>query len=312
MPDDPDASHPSLRPKPSAEALSVDRPVLESESRSGSRKMVEHLQKRLQSFFPSRYADQAERTHGVQDDERHQNLVDNLADVKELTAEDVMIPRVDIVAIPATTTHEELMAFYQERPHTRLPVYQDSLDDIIGFVHMKDMMGAMAAGKDITIRDILRDVMIISPSLPVVNLLVEMQQSKRQLAIVVDEYGGVDGLVVMTDIIEAIVGDIRDEHIHTRTPRLIDRGDGEILADARVYIEDFEDRYGHILSEDEREEIDTLGGLVMSVAGYLPARGETFTHPSGWSFEIMDADPRRVKRLRLRMPENGAISANHE
>lgn len=314
MPDDPDASHPSLRPKPAMEAPAADRGLVpESEPRSGSRKMVEHLQKRLQSFFPSRYTEQAERGAAlVQDDERHQNLVDNLADVKELTAEDVMIPRVDIIAIPASTTHDELMTFYQERPHTRLPVYQDTLDDIIGFVHMKDMMGAMAAGKTIAIRDILRDVMIISPSLPVVNLLVEMQQSKRQLAIVVDEYGGVDGLVVMTDIIEAIVGDIRDEHIHTRTPRLIDRGDGEILADARVYIEDFEDRYGHILSEDEREEIDTLGGLVMSVAGYLPARGEIFTHPSGWSFEIMDADPRRVKRLRLRMPENGAISANHE
>jgi magnesium and cobalt transporter len=314
MPDDPDASYPSLRPKPSSEALSAgDRPaVTESELRSGSRKMVAHLQKRLQSFFPSRYGDAADRSGLAQDDEnqqRHQNLVDNLEDVKELSAEDVMIPRVDVIAIPVTMTHEELMAFYQERPHTRLPVYQDTLDDIIGFVHMKDMMGALATGRKVEIRDILRDVMIISPSLPVVNLLVEMQQSKRQLAIVVDEYGGIDGLVVMTDIIEAIVGDIRDEHIHTRTPRLIDRGDGEILADARVYIEDFEERYGYILSEDEREEIDTLGGLVMSLAGHLPVRGEILPHPSGWTFEILDADPRRVKRLRLRAPENGAISS---
>jgi magnesium and cobalt transporter len=315
MPDEPDASQPSLRPKPSSKAMTaVERnAVPDSDPRSGGRSVVAQLHKRLQSFFPSRY--DAERGQTMQDDEnqqRHQNLVDNLEDVKELTAEDVMIPRVDIVAVPVTMTHDELMRFYQERPHTRLPVYQDSLDDIIGFVHMKDMMGAMAAGKDITIRDILRDVMIISPSLPVVNLLVDMQQSKRQLAVVVDEYGGIDGLVVMTDIIEAIVGDIRDEHVHTRTPRLIDRGDGEILADARVYIEDFEERYGYILSEDEREEIDTLGGLAVALAGYLPARGEVLVHPSGWSFEIMDADPRRVKRLRLRAPVKEGISANHD
>ncbi|HEY1096307.1 MAG TPA: hemolysin family protein [Alphaproteobacteria bacterium] len=292
-----------------------DRPVAseppEPRRLSRPRIVVARLQKGLQQFFPSRDNDEEDRIPTAQDQEnnlRHQNLVDNIQDVKEYTAEDVMVPRADIVAIPITTTHDELMTIYLERPHTRLPVYQDTLDDIIGFIHIKDVLATMAAGKRVEIRDLLRDVMIISPALPVLNLLVDMQQSKRQLAVVVDEYGGIDGLVAMNNIIEAIVGEIKDEHINTRSPRLIDRGDGVILADARVYIEDFEDRYGEILTEEEREEIDTLGGLVMAMAGHLPVRGESLMHPSGWQFEIIDADPRRVKRLRLRPPENASIS----
>lgn len=285
-----------------------------TERRFGRTRVVARLQKGLQQFFPSRDSEDDERIPTPQDAEnhqRHQNLVENVQDVKEYTAEDVMVPRADIVAIPVTTTHEELMTIYLERPHTRLPVYQDMLDDIIGFIHIKDVLAEMAAGKRVEIRDLLRDVMIISPALPVLNLLVDMQHSKRQLAVVVDEYGGIDGLVAMNNIIEAIVGEIRDEHIHTRSPRLIDRGDGMILADARVYIEDFEKRYGEILSEEEREEIDTLGGLVMSLAGHLPVRGEIMIHPSGWQFEVIDADPRRVKRLRLRPPVNDVISDQH-
>ncbi len=223
--------------------------------------------------------------------------------MRGLTAEDVMVPRADIVALPVSTTQDELMAMYLQRPHTRLPIYQDSLDDIIGFVHIKDVLTALAGHKDVVVRDLMRDVIIVSPSKPVLDLLVDMQQNKHQLAVVVDEYGGIDGLVAINDIIEAIVGEIRDEHINTRTPRLVERADGTILADARVYLDDFEAKYGAILSDDEREEIDTLGGVVMSLAGHLPTRGELLVHPSGWQFEITDADPRRVKRLRLRRPD---------
>lgn len=280
--------------------------------RSARHSKVVALVRSLRGFFPMGDTEDGDSALSLREngsDKVHKNLIDNIRDIRDLKAEDVMVPRADIVALPITATHEDLLSLYIDRPHTRLPIYQDTLDDIVGFVHIKDAMTALAQGRQVTVKDLIRDVMIISPSLPVLDLLVDMQQSKRQLAVVVDEYGGIDGLIGMNNIIEAIVGEIRDEHIHTKTPRLVERTDGTILADARVYIEDFEDRYGEILSEEEREEIDTLGGLVMSLAGHLPVRGETLAHASGWSFEIIDADPRRVKRMRILRPStelNGA------
>jgi magnesium and cobalt transporter len=308
---------PSEEPSPLAapRSLSAASDTPSSPDRvSNKARVMSSMHRRFRRLFPVRDRDDdlpVQTQKSQETDLRHQNLVDNIQEIKELTAEDVMIPRADIVALPVTVTHDELMTLYLDRPHTRLPIYQDTLDDIIGFIHIKDVLTGLASGQQIVIRELLRDVMIISPALPVLNLLIDMQQSKRQLAVVVDEYGGIDGLVAMNNIIEAIVGEIKDEHITSRSPRLIERSDGTIVADARVYIDDFEERYGEILSEDEREEIDTLGGLVMALAGHLPIRGEVMMHPSGWQFEVIDADPRRVKRLRLRQPQNGAPSANH-
>ena len=279
---------------------------LPSPERLPARGKVGTLVQSFRQIFPARESDDDDLppTQKEQDiDQAHKALIDNVRDVRGLTAEDIMVPRADIVALPNTTTETELMALYLQRPHTRLPIYQDTLDDIIGFIHIKDVLTAIAGQKPVVVRDLMRDVMIVSPAKPVLDLLVEMQQNKRQLAVIVDEYGGIDGLVAINDIIEAIVGEMRDEHINTKAARLLERADGTILADARVYIDDFEGKYGAILSDDEREEIDTLGGLVMSLAGHLPTRGELLTHPSGWQFEVTDADPRRVKRLRLRRPE---------
>lgn len=301
---------------PAAPALSAERsssPAPYPTERPVPKRRVVSLVKSLRQFFPGTDTEEDDiiQTQKEQDiDQAHKNLIDNVRDVRQLTAEDVMVPRVDIVALPMSATQDDLMALYRESPHTRLPIYQDTLDDIIGFVHIKDVLTAVASSTDFTIQNLVRDVMIVSPALPVLDLLVEMQQSKRQLAVVVDEYGGIDGLVAMNDIIEAIVGEIRDEHIDHRAPRLLERADGTILADARVYIEDFEEKFGAILSEDERQEIDTLGGLVMSLAGHLPTRGEFLTHPSGWQFEITDADPRRVKRMRVRRPTMADTTTN--
>ncbi len=307
MPDDASetlAPAPGLSAERSSPVISV--PVTERlSSKTTSRGKVLSLVKSFRDIFPARDSDDDDlpQTQKEQDiDQAHKTLIDNVRDVRGLTAEDIMVPRVDIVALPITTTQDELMALYRERPHTRLPIYQDSLDDIVGFVHIKDVLTVMASSKEIVVRDMIRDVMIVSPSVPVLDLLVDMQQNKRQLAVVVDEYGGIDGLVAINDIIEAIVGEIRDEHINTKAPRLLERADGTILADARVYADDFEARFGAFLTEEEREEIDTLGGVVMALAGHLPTRGEMLTHPSGWQFEITDADPRRVKRLRLHRP----------
>lgn len=293
---------------PAAPALAAERsssPASLPTERTLSKRKVVSLVKSLRQFFPRTEMDEQDLITTQKEqhiNQAHKTLIDNVRDVRQLTAEDVMVPRVDIVALPVTATQDDLMALYRESPHTRLPIYQDTLDDIIGFVHIKDVLAAVASSQTFTLQNIMRDVMIVSPALPVLDLLVEMQQSKRQLAVVVDEYGGIDGLVAMNDIIEAIVGEIRDEHIDHRAPRLLERADGTVLADARVYIDDFEERFGAILSEEERAEIDTLGGLVMSLAGHLPTRGELLIHPSGWQFEITDADPRRVKRMRLRRP----------
>lgn len=311
MPDDPAVASARLsteRNGSSPSSFPAARP-----DRSARRSKVSALVRSLRGFLPigndSEDGDAVLPARENGSDKLHKNLIDNIRDIRDLKAEDVMVPRADIVALPITATHDDLLALYIDRPHTRLPIYQDTLDDIVGFVHIKDVMTALAQGRPVTVKDLIRDVMIISPSLPVLDLLVDMQQSKRQLAVVVDEYGGIDGLIGMNNIIEAIVGEIRDEHITTKSPRLVERSDGTILADARVYIEDFEERYGSVLTEEEREEIDTLGGLLMSLAGHLPVRGEKLDHSSGWQFEVIDADPRRVKRMRIYRPAteiNGA------
>lgn len=230
-------------------------------------------------------------------------LIANISDLVDWTAEDVMVPRADIIAVDVEAGMDAFLDVVRTTPHTRLPVYQGSLDDIIGFVHIKDVLQFLARndGSAIHLRDLLRDVMIVSPAMPALDLLVEMRKIHRNLALVVDEYGGIDGLVTMGDLVQAIVGEINDEHkAHKKQPRLLERGDGTILVDARYAISDFEKKYGEVFAENERNEADTLGGLAMFLATRLPKKGEVLTHSSGVQIEIVDADLRQVKRLRLR------------
>lgn len=227
-------------------------------------------------------------------------LISNILELRDLTAEDVMVPRADIIAVPITATQDELLTIIAERGHSRLPVYRDSLDDVAGLVHIKDIVGRLAIKKPFQLDELLRDVLIIAPSMRVLDLLMDMRRGRRQLALVVDEFGGIDGLVTIEDLVEGIVGEIEDEFDRAISPSLEVRADGSVSADARVSISDFETRFGPLFTQEERDEIDTLGGLVFSIAGRVPSRGELLTHSSGLEFEVVEADPRRIRRLRIR------------
>ena len=235
---------------------------------------------------------------------QERTLIANVFKLRELTAYDVMVPRADIVAVANDVSLAQLMKIANREAHSRLPVYRESLDDVIGMVHVKDLLGYWGREKDFKLEDVLRKVLFVAPSMRVLDLLLEMRKTRLHMALVVDEYGGVDGLVTIEDLVEEIVGEIEDEHDVDEGPRLVAQPDGSFIADARLPIGDFEERVGPVLTPEEREEdIDTLGGLLVAHAGYLPARGEIITHPSGYEFEVLEADPRRLKRLRVRPPK---------
>lgn len=229
------------------------------------------------------------------------SLLLNVLKLGDLTAYDVMVPRADIRALPQTTDLKGLLQTVREFGHSRLPIFGEDLDDIIGIVHVKDVLTAFTDPDSYNLKKILREPMFISPSIRVLDLLVQMRQNRAHMALVVDEYGGIDGLVTIEDLVEEIIGEIEDEHDIVKGPHLVSRPDGTLLADARTTIEAFEDKVGPVLTDDEREaDIDTLGGLVMSLTDRVPSRGELVTHSSGIVFEVLDADPRRIKRLRVR------------
>jgi len=228
-------------------------------------------------------------------------LISNILELRDLPVVDVMVPRADIIALNVTASKEDLYALLLQKPISRIPVYKDDLDNIIGVVNMKDLVAYLAQNRDFEIRDLMRDVLVVSPAMRVMDLLLQMRQSKVHIAFVVDEFGGIDGLITINDLISAIVGEIDDEFDFDIDTQIIERPDGSALVDARLPLTDFEARYGDIFTEDEEhEEADTLGGLVSYIAGRVPARGEIVKHDSGLEFEIIDADPRRIMRLRVR------------
>jgi magnesium and cobalt transporter len=226
-------------------------------------------------------------------------LLSNILKLQDLTVVNVMVPRVDIVAIDVNSSKDELYALLAEKQCSRFPVYKDTLDEVLGTVHIKDIVECIAKKQKVNLVELLNEVPIVSPSMPVLDLVLKMRQSRRHMALVVDEYGGIDGLVTIGDIIEAIIGDVDDEHDIQEDPSMRENRDGSVIADARVNLEEFEDRYGQILSEEEREESDTLGGLVFDIAGRVPARGEVITHDTGMVFEVLDGDPRRIDRIKI-------------
>jgi CBS domain containing-hemolysin-like protein len=228
-------------------------------------------------------------------------LIGNVLKVHDRNASDVMVPRVDIIAFDIEQPFDELVKLLVEHGHSRVPVYRETLDDVIGFVHVKDVLAPVAERRSVKLAPLLRKVLVVAPSLPVFDLLVQMRQTRTHIAMVIDEFGGIDGLVTIEDLIEEIVGDIEDEHDVDETPILIERPDGSVIADARIPIETLEERRGTTLRHNgDHEEVDTLGGLVFTLAGRVPRRGEVIPHPGGIEFEVLDADPRRIKRLRVR------------
>ena len=234
-------------------------------------------------------------------DARERELLRNILKLREITAYDVMIPRADIVAVPHDVTLADLVQKLARESHSRMPVYRDTLDDIIGFVHIKDVITFWGGTKEFRLDDIVRRVLFVAPSMRVLDLMLEMRKTRIHLALVVDEYGGIDGLVSIEDLVEEIVGEIDDEHDVDEGPRLVKEAGGTFIVDARLPLADFEEAAGPVLTGEEREaDLDTLGGLVVSLAGRVPGRGEIIAHPAGVEFEVLDADPRRVKRLRVR------------
>jgi CBS domain containing-hemolysin-like protein len=227
-------------------------------------------------------------------------LLRNILNLHGLTVYDIMVPRADIVAVDIDISLSELVRIMSEEAHSRIPVYRGTLDDIAGMVHIKDVLACWTREQKVALNEIVRSVLFVAPSMPILELLLQMRVSRVHLALVVDEFGGIDGMVTIEDLVEEIVGEIEDEHDDDDTPRIIQGDDGTLVADARVPIKDFEDRLGEILTEQEREEdIDTLGGLVFFLAGRVPVRGEVVRHGSGIEFEVLDADPRRIRRLRV-------------
>lgn len=243
--------------------------------------------------------DADEANPSIESDERL--LLGNVLNLRDRTAEDTMVPRADIVAVPLTITEPELLATFTRSRHTRLPVYRTNLDDVIGMVEIKDVLTWTATQKQLDLKLMVRDVIFISPTMRTLDLLFQMRESGTKMAMVVDEFGGIDGLVTFSDLIEEIIGDIQDAQNDGSRPQLVERADGSILADARVTLEEISEKYAvDLIVEGLEDDIDTLGGLVVALAGRVPTRGELITHPVGLEIEVVDADPRRVKSLYLR------------
>ncbi len=240
---------------------------------------------------------------------RERVMLANLLKFGELRVDDVKVPRADIVAVDESISICELVAKFREAQHSRLPVYRETLDDPIGLVHIKDVMGLGELGPDgimrwpeVPVAQVKREILVAPPSMPASDLLVKMQATRIHLALVIDEYGGTDGLVSIEDLVEEIVGDIGDEHDVDEAPQLTKLDDGAYEAAARLDLEDFTEQTGIVLEPpDPEEDVDTLGGLVVSLIGRVPQRGEIVSH-GGFEFEVLEADPRRIKRLRLRPP----------
>ncbi|MGH1350706.1 MAG: hemolysin family protein [Methyloligellaceae bacterium] len=245
----------------------------------------------------------------------------NILRVGALRVDDVMVPRADIIAIDENESVSELLQMFERAGHSRIPLYRDTLDDPMGMVHIKDLMQwitnysrevsgkSSGSGVDLTPVDlkttialtkIRRDVLFVPPSMSVVDLLLRMQTTRVHMALVIDEYGGTDGLVTIEDLVEEIVGEIEDEHDHEDKPLISEASDGTLVANARTPVSDLEERLDKSLIIAEREdEVDTIGGLVFSIVGRVPVKGEIVRHPNGIEFEILDADPRRIKQLKI-------------
>lgn len=230
-----------------------------------------------------------------------------MINLRRMRVEDVAIPKADIVAIPATATQDELLTVFKDSGLTRLPVYDGTLDTPLGFAHLKDFAlrhGFNSTGAPFDMIDMLRPLLFVPPSMPIGVLLTKMQTERRHMALVIDEYGGVDGLVTIEDLIEQVIGEIEDEHDAVDADLWVQEKPGQYTAQSKTPLEDFEAAIGLSLTEPEEidsEEVDTLGGLVIMLAGHVPARGEVVRHPEGFEFEVLDADPRRIKRLRVRL-----------
>lgn len=255
-------------------------------------------------------------------DQDERTMLRNMLHLTEQKAGDVAVQRSDIIAISDECDFPAIVAAFQEAGHSRLPVYHKSLDEVTGMLHVKDVYAviaarfgkpARAAGSLPALKDLVRPVLFVPSSKPVVDLLTDMRRARTHMAIIVDEYGGTDGLVTIEDIVEEIVGEIEDEHDDEEQVLIVRRPDGVVEADARVDLDDLEAALGtRFIDEDLGDEVDTLGGLSVLMAGRVPQAGERFTHPNRWDIEVAASDGRRVERLLLHPPADAELPAEAE
>ena len=231
----------------------------------------------------------------------------NILKIDQIRSMDIMIPRADIGAVEVNDSFEKVLEVFIKESHSRVPVYEKNLDNIIGMIHIKDLVKYQSNEnfEQGFLRKIIRDVVEIPPSMPVLDLLMKMQLTRLHMGIVIDEYGGTDGLVTIEDVIEEITGEIEDEHDEQNMPTLIKTSPNSFKASARAKIEDFQKLSKiNLLNVHDNEDVDTLGGLVIATVGRVPQRGEIIKHESGLIFEIIDADPRKIKLLKITYPKS--------
>lgn len=262
-------------------------------------------------------------------------MLSSILRLRDMRVEEIMVPRADIEAVDIHTPLEQLLQEFQESGHSRMPVYCETLDDPRGMVHIKDVMnyvvraastangaehsntGSNSAvgaldlkqvdlSRPLSQLDLIRTILFVPPSMPATSLLAKMQASHTQVALVIDEYGGTDGLVSLEDIVEIVVGEIEDEHDDAEGPMIVAEGEGSFLANGRADLDEVGAMIGQDFARtDEQEDVDTIGGLIISLLGRIPGRGELVPGPGGYEFEILDVDPRRIKRLRIYRKREG-------
>ncbi|MEM8980987.1 MAG: hemolysin family protein [Pseudomonadota bacterium] len=289
------ASPKGLSPEPQSTSLEV--PADAEDPRPSSDGLLSRL---IGAFSPSDTPDTSQSL-------APNGTAEGIFALRQMRVQDVAIPKVEITAVPADTTLEELVSTFRESGKTRLPVYDGTLDQPMGLVHLKDL--ALRHGfngqSTFDLASMLRPLIYAPPSMPIDVLLQKMQSERMHMALVIDEYGGVDGLATIEDLIETVIGEIEDEHDVDEDALWFEEKPGLYVALAKTPLEDFEKATGTSLTSHEdvdEEDIGTLGGLVFMLSGRVPLRGEVVAHPSGPEFEVVDADPRRVKRLRVRIP----------
>jgi CBS domain containing-hemolysin-like protein len=255
-------------------------------------------------------AEESQGSHPIAGDlsPAERQMLRNLLHFGEQTAGDICVTRGDIMAVKSDISFDDLVSAFADAGHSRLPVYGESLDEVVGMVHIKDVfMASVDPALDRSLDALMREPLFVPESMGVIELLARMRMERVHLAIVVDEFGGTEGLVTIEDVVEEIVGEIEDEHDDAEAAMLTMLDDGVWEADARIELEELAKAVDPRLSSDE-DEVDTLGGLVFLIAGHIPANGECITHPSGWKLETVDSDPRRIIRVRLHAPEGETTS----
>ena len=257
-------------------------------------------------------AEESQGSHVVAGDlsAAERQMLRNLLHFGEQTAGDICVTRGDIMAVRSDITFDALIRAFADAGHSRLPVYGESLDEMVGMVHIKDVfVASVDESRDRSLKALMREPLFVPESMGVIELLARMRAQRTHLAIVVDEFGGTEGLVTIEDVVEEIVGDIEDEHDEAEAGMLTMLEDGLWEADARIELEELATAVDARLSTSD-DEVDTLGGLIFLLAGHIPAKGECVTHSSGWKLEAIDSDPRRIIRVRLHSPEMQTVDAD--